>query len=410
VTDTGTSSRPTGGDTPALVADAAGFDEVIARLRTVERYALDTEFHREKTYWPQVALVQVAWPEGPEGPPGLALIDPLAVDLAPLAEILRGPATMVAHAAEQDLEVLQLACGCGPSRLLDTQVAAGFCGHGSSSLASLSAIYLDLDVAKGDRLTDWSARPLSRSQLRYAAADVDHLLELADRIVADVERRGRLAWAEEESELLRTRRQGGSDPRRAWWRLRDARQLKGSSRGVAQEVAAWREERARSLDVPVRHVVPDLALQSIAHRPPATSADLAAVRGLESRFLRGDAGAGLLAAIERGRSLPAADIQAPPADEVPKELRPAVALAMAWTAQLARDEAVDTTLLATRSDVVAFLRDDPAARLGVGWRAELAGTALRQLLTGEASLAFDGHGGLVLEARSHRPLGSPPGR
>jgi ribonuclease D len=410
VTDTGTSSRPTGGDTPALVADAAGFDEVIARLRTVERYALDTEFHREKTYWPQVALVQVAWPEGPEGPAGLALIDPLAVDLAPLAEILRGPATMVAHAAEQDLEVLQLACGCGPSRLLDTQVAAGFCGHGSSSLASLSAIYLDLDVAKGDRLTDWSARPLSRSQLRYAAADVDHLLELADRIVADVERRGRLAWAEEESELLRTRRQGGSDPRRAWWRLRDARQLKGSSRGVAQEVAAWREERARSLDVPVRHVVPDLALQSIAHRPPATSADLAAVRGLESRFLRGDAGAGLLAAIERGRSLPAADIQAPPADEVPKELRPAVALAMAWTAQLARDEAVDTTLLATRSDVVAFLRDDPAARLGVGWRAELAGTALRQLLTGEASLAFDGHGGLVLEARSRRPLGSPPGR
>jgi ribonuclease D len=138
-------------------------------------------------------------------------------------------------------------------------------------------------------------------------------------------------------------------------------------------------------------------------------ADLAAVRGLDGRFLRGDAGAGLLAAVERGRRLPAAELVTPPADEVPKELRPAVALAMAWTAQLARDEAVDASLLATRSDVVAFLRDEADARLASGWRAELAGRALRALLDGDAALAFDGRGGLVLEVRSREAYGDRPG-
>jgi ribonuclease D len=399
-----TTLPPAGSGAPALVTDRAGLDEVVARLRQVDRYALDTEFHREKTYWPRVALMQIAWPEGPGGPAGLALVDPLSVGLAPLAEILAGPATMVAHAAEQDLEVLQLACGTGPSHLLDTQVAAAFTGHGLASLASLSAGYLDLEVAKGDRLTDWNARPLSASQLRYAAADVDHLLELADRILADLDRRGRRSWAEEESELVRTRRLGGTDPTQAWWRLRDARQLRGAARGVAQEVAAWREERARTLDIPVRHVVPDLAMQSIAHRPPTSAGELTGVRGLDGRYLRGDAIAELLAAVERGRRLPPEQLRTPPADEVPKELRPAVALAMAWTAQLARDVAVDATLLATRSDLVAFLRGDPTARLASGWRAELAGTALRRLVGGDAALAFDGHGRLVIEARSRRSL------
>jgi len=391
-------------DALSLVTDAAGLDAVVSRLRTVDRYALDTEFHREKTYWPRVALLQIAWPDGAGGPAGVALVDPLAVDLGPLAEILAGPATMVAHAAEQDLEVLQLACGCGPSRLFDTQVAAALTGHGLASLAALSAAYLGVEVAKGDRLTDWNARPLSDSQLRYAAADVDNLLELADRIDTDLDGRGRRRWAEEESELVRTRRAGGSDPRQAWWRLRDVRQLRGGARGVAQEVAAWREERARSLDVPVRHVVPDLAMQSIAHRPPSSAAELTTVRGLDGRYLRGDAVPDLLAAVQRGRRLPAGELLLPPADEVPKELRPAVALAMAWTAQLARDVAVDTTLLATRSDLVAFLREDPTSRLARGWRAELAGTALRRLVGGDAALAFDGHGRLVVESRSRLPL------
>jgi ribonuclease D len=173
---------------------------------------------------------------------------------------------------------------------------------------------------------------------------------------------------------------------------------------VAQEVAAWREERARRIDIPVRHVLPDLALQAMAHQPPTSRTELAAIRGLDGRFLRAELPDELLAAVERGRRLPPEALALPPADEVPRELRPAVALAMAWVAQLARDEAIDAAVLATRSDVVAFLLGQPDGRLGQGWRAELVGEPLRRLVAGDAALAFDGAGGLLVEERSRRPL------
>jgi ribonuclease D len=251
---------------PSLVANPTGLRELIDRLLAADRYALDTEFHRERTYWPQLALVQVAWPDTDAGPAGVALIDPLEVDVAPLAEVLRSPATMVAHAADQDLEVLDRACGALPGRLLDTQVAAGFLGHGSASLTALAGVYLNLRLPKGDRLTDWSNRPLSAGQLRYAAADVAHLLDLADALTAELKAAGRLGWAEEECEGVLHRQVGPADPERAWWKLRDSRQLRGPARGVAQEVAAWREQRARQIDQPARCVLPDLALQALPSR------------------------------------------------------------------------------------------------------------------------------------------------
>ncbi|MDQ6784635.1 MAG: HRDC domain-containing protein, partial [Actinomycetota bacterium] len=368
------------------------------------RYALDTEFHRERTYWPKVALVQVAWAADDNGPAGVALIDPQAVDLGPLAAVLAGPGTMVAHAADQDLEVLHLVCGRGPSRLFDTQVAARFAGWASPSLTSLSSGYLDVEVTKGDRLTDWSRRPLTDSQLTYAAADVDHLLDLAGALLADLDARGRRAWAEEECEAVRTRPYGAPDPARAWWKLRDCRKLQGSARGVAQAVAAWRDERARELDQPLRSILPDLALQSIAQSAPTTPTALSRCRGLDGRHLRPVVIDGILAAVVQGRSLKADQLALPPSDEVPREMRPAVALAAAWVAQLGRERHIDAALLATRGDIGTFLNGDPASRLNEGWRAEMAGEPLRRLLAGEAALAFDGPGGLTLEARSHQPF------
>jgi ribonuclease D len=392
-----------------VVTGPAALDTLVERLLAVDRYALDTEFHRERTYWPHLALVQVAWPAGDMGPAGVALVDPMAVDVAPLSKVLEGPGLMVAHAAEQDLEVLERACGRGPTRLFDTQIAAGFEGHGSSSLGALSQAFLGRPVAKGDRLTDWRRRPLTDSQLAYAAADVEHLLELADAIGDLLERDGRRAWAEEESRALLARPHTGPDPLRAWWKLRDARQLRGSSRGVAQEVAAWREQRAQVLDLPARTVLPDLALQAIAHRPPASASALAQVRGLEGRHLRAEVTTELLAAVARGLALPAAQLRLPPADDVPKELRAAVALLMAWVAQLARDERVDAALLATRGDLAAYVRGDPDARLAGGWRSVMVAEPVRALVEGRAVLAFDGAGRLVLEERSGRAFGTGPG-
>lgn len=390
------------------VTTQQGLAELVATLRGVERYALDTEFHRERTYWPRLALVQVGWKDGPDGPSRVALVDPLAVGPQPLAEVLAGPGVMVAHAAGQDLEVLAQACGVLPSRLFDTQVAAGFVGHGSASLASLVERYLHVRLAKGDRLTDWSRRPLSSSQLAYAASDVAHLLALADTISAELRKRGRLAWAEEECAALVQRPSGPGDPYEAWWRLRDNRQLQGPSRGVAQEVAAWRELKARQQDVPPRMVLSDLALLSIAHSPPTSPATLKEVRGIDVRHLRAGADQEILAAVARGKALAPSALRTPQTEQVSKELRPAVALASAWVAQLSKDEEVDAALLATRADIVDFLAGREGARLGKGWRAGLVGAPLRRLARGEASLAFDGHGRLLLEDRP-RPATSSGG-
>ena len=203
---------------------------------------------------------------------------------------------------------------------------------------------------------------------------------------------------------MRQRSVGPSDPGRAWWKLRDARQLRGSARGVAQELAGWREQRGREVNQPVRFVLPDLALQAMIHGQPRTVAGLKAVRGLDGRHLRGDVPAQLLDGIARGLQLPAESLQVPPADEVEREWRPAVSLAAAWVAQLARDERIDASLLATRGDLVAYLSEQPGARLGRGWRAELVGRPLAKLVGGEAALAFEGGGRLILEARSRQPV------
>ena len=389
-----------------LIADAARFEDLLDRLVEADRYALDTEFHRERTYWPALALLQISWESAPGEKPEVALVDPLAVDVTGLGRVLAGPGTMVAHAADQDLEILERFCGRVPSRLLDTQLAAGFAGHSSPSLGSLTYAFLGMELTKGDRLTDWRVRPLTDSQIAYAAADVDHLLPLADAIGADLDRSKRRQWADEECESLRSRPHGPPDPLKAWWKLRDARSLKGSARGVAQEVAAWRELRAQSVDQPVRSVLPDLAVQAIAHRPPANAAALQRTRGMEGRHLKPAVSDEVIAAVERGRSLDVSQLCLPPADEVPKDQRAAVALVMAWVAQLARDERIDASLLATRSDVAMFLRSESGSRLSHGWRHDLVAGPLLALVEGRAALGFDGAGGLVLEERSGRPFGA----
>lgn len=362
-------------------------------------YAFDTEFHRERTYFPQLALVQLAW----EG--GIALVDPQRVDLRPLAAALRGSGLAVAHAPEQDLEVLDRACGAVPSRLFDTQLAAGFLGLASASLATLVHRVLGLRVVKADRLTDWTRRPLSEAQRRYAAFDVAHLLDLRAELVRRLEASGRLAWAEEECRQLLARSRQPQEPETAWWRLKDSRSLRGRSRGVAQAVAAWRERTAAAQDRPPRWVLPDLALAGIAHGPPDSEAALRGVRGLEPRHLRGGAADEILEAVRVGLALAPEELRLPPGEELDRHLRPAVTLVSAWVAQLARDLRLDPALLATRSDLHAFLRGEPGSRLSQGWRGDLVGEPIRRLVEGEAALAFrPGSGDLVLEARSGRPF------
>jgi ribonuclease D len=371
------------------IADDRALAELVASLVAEPRYALDTEFHRERTYHPKLALLQLAWPGG------IALVDPLAVDMRGVTPLFEGSGEAVLHAAQQDLDVLSRTVGVVPSHLFDTQLAAGFLGHATPSLGNLLAGELGVKVPKGDRLTDWLRRPLSSGQRSYAASDVAYLLELRERLVTRLEARGRLPWALTECEELRLRPMGPGHPDEAWLKLKDVRTLRGRSRGVARTIAAWRERRAGELDLPVRFVLSDLAVLGIAQRPPTSLEDLRVTRGVEDRHARGTTGAEILAAVADGVAHPV-ELPESNGDLLERNLRPAVTLVSAWVSQLARDQEIDTSLLATRADLIELLKLDPDARLAHGWRAEMVGDDLRHLVEGRAALAFDGKGGLKL--------------
>ncbi len=377
------------------IEQQADLDELIATLLVEPRYALDTEFHRERTYFPKLALVQVAWrtADGQQ----LALVDPLAVDVTPFGKLFSSDSLCVIHAAQQDLDVLTHAVGSVPTRMFDTQLAAGFVGYGTPSLVSLLQGEIGVSPPKGDRLTDWLRRPLTDSQRQYAAVDVEYLLELHERLVAQLAEAGRLAWAEDACEELRTRPTSGSAPDDAWLRLKDARSLRPSARSVAQSLAAWRERRAMRTDVPVRQVLPDLAILGISQRAPSSTKELSQARGVDERHSRGGIAEEILDAVRSAKGN-AAPSPPPSADDLDRNMRPAVTLVSAWVGQLARDERLDPTLLATRADIVAFLRGDDDARLGVGWRNELVGDGIRRLVGGEAGLTFDPEGRLRLHS------------
>ena len=380
-------------NTGKVIESTAEFQAFVDRTKGSD-YAIDTEFHRERSYFPRVALIQIN--NGSE----IALIDPLAVEPDPLSELLVSDGVAVVHAASQDLEVFQHWAGVVPREIFDTQLAAGFMGMSTPSLAALHDRVLHISLPKTSRLTDWLARPLSEDQLDYAASDVLHLLDLRDRLVEELEARGRLQWAKDECEQARITPRGQRDPDDAWRRIKAVRQLKGSSLGAARALAAWRESKAAALDQPVRFILSDLALVGISQRKPKTVDQLRQVRGVDDRLARGDGGETILRLVAEGAELPPLPRQNRERNQPRPDLRPGVALVAAWVAQLSRELEIDSTLLGTRSDIEALVRGDEDARLNFGWRAELAGEPIRRLMSGEVALAFDGDGGLVLEERS----------
>lgn len=380
-----------------VVDDAESLADVVDGLLSVERYAIDTEFHRERTYYPQLALIQIQWADD------LVLIDPLAVDVAPLAEVFAdSDIEAVLHACSQDLEVLEQVTGTAPRRIFDTQIAAAFVGMRTPSLASLHDQLLSVKLPKANRLTDWLRRPLDEAQMSYAASDVDRLLEIQDLLIDRLEDNGRLAWAEDECELVRRKGLTVRKPEDAWLRIKEARSLGARARTAAREVAAWRERSAQSRDIPVRHVLPDLAVVALAQRAPTTVPEVGKTRGLERRGISKADAAELIEVIAAAKDME------PPATQQRRgqggpDLRPAVTLITAWMSQYADDMNLDPAMLGSRSDIEEFVRSGES-RLASGWREELAGSAIRSLLAGDAAVAFDGEGRVVVEKRSFEPI------
>ncbi len=376
-----------------MVVDGDAMVALVAEVAGEEYYGFDTEFHTERTYVPDLALIQIAWADQ------VALVDPLAVDPAPLAEVFGGPGIAVAHAASQDLDVLMAACGAVPATVFDTQIVAGFLGMSTPSLARLVDAVLGMSLPKADRLSDWLERPISERQVDYAVSDVAHLLQLRSTLTDRLRALGRLEWALSECDQVLGDRTPVRVPEEAWWKLGDIRGMSRRSRAVAQEVAAWRERTAAATNRPRRQVLSDLGLLAISQRPPQSADELRRTRGVDGRHLAQGRAAEILRAIRRGLDLPADQIRMPSAGREAQAPAAAVAVCTGVVRQIADDLDFDQGLLATRADIGQLLCDDPS-RLDTGWRRTIVGDPLRRLIAGQVAVAFDRRGHLVVEERS----------
>jgi len=357
------------------------------------RLALDTEFMPEGRYKPLLCLVQVA--AGGE----IAVLDPLeGFDPAPLAAVLADPAIeVVLHAGRQDVAILRREWLTTFANVFDTQVAAGFAGFpAQAGYSGLLHDVLHVRVAKTASFTRWDVRPLTDEQLRYARGDVEHLLALADEIGARLRDRGRLEWAREECRAI-AEATDERDPGEAWRRLPRVAGLDPRARAVARELAAWRERMAASEDRPVGSVVRDPTVVELAKRQPEGRRDLAQIRGVNPDVVR-RRGPDVLAAIERGRQ--AEPVRLDDADRFSTESvdGPVIALAESLVRVRAQEAGLAYELIAARADlapvVVAARRGDaePDVRTLRGWRRELVGAELLELLAGRRSLGVDAGG------------------
>ena len=376
-----------------MIVDPEGLEALLADVVGEECYAFDTEFHTERTYVPDLALIQIAWKDR------VALVDPLAVDPAPLAALFGGPGIAVAHAASQDLDVLMAACGTVPDAVFDTQIVAGFLGMSTPSLSRLVERMLDVSLPKADRLSDWLVRPISARQITYAVSDVAHLLELRTVLTERLRALDRLEWALSECDEVLGDRAPARVPEEAWWRLGDIRSMSRRSRAVAQEVAAWRERTAAETNRPRRMVLSDLGLLAISQRPPRNADELRRTRGVDGRHLAQGRAAEILRAVQQGIDLPPEQIRMPSEGRDAPAPPAAIAVCSGVVRQIADDLDFDQGLLATRSDIAELLSGEPS-RLDTGWRRSIVGDPLRRLIAGEVSAAFDRRGHLVLEERS----------
>jgi ribonuclease D len=384
-----------------IVVDTESLEALVAEVAAEDFYGFDTEFHTERTYVPDLALIQIAWAGK------MALVDPLAVDPAPLAGVFGGPGVAVAHAASQDLDVLMAACGAIPTTVFDTQIVAGFLGLSTPSLSRLVDQMLGVSLPKADRLSDWLVRPMSDHQISYALNDVAHLLQLRNVLTDRLRALGRLEWALSECDQVLGDRTPARVPEEAWWKLGDVRGMSRRSRAVAQEVAAWRERTAAVTNRPRRMVLSDLGLMAISQRPPRNGDELRGARGVDGRHLAQGRAAEILRAVELGLALPPEQIRMPSEGRDAPAPPAAVAVCSGVVRQIADDLDFDQGLLATRADIALLLGGEPS-RLDSGWRRTIVGDPLRRLISGDVAAAFDRRGHLVFEERSHRVL-PPPG-
>lgn len=370
-----------------MIADSAELAAFCQRLSSAPYITVDTEFMREKTYYPQLCLVQLA------GPDEARAVDPLApgMDLAPLFALLADPDVLkVFHAARQDVEIFLHLSGAVPTPLFDTQVAAMVCGFGDSvGYETLASQLAKARIDKSMRFTDWSLRPLTEKQVQYALADVTHLRVVYEKLVRKMEKNGRIGWLADEMVELADPATYRTDPETAWRRLKP-RSSSPKFLAVLKELAAWREREAQERDIPRQRMLRDETLMEIAAHHPATVEELARTRGLGKGMVEGRMGTALLETVRRGLALPEDQIPQPAERvDLPRGLGPVVDLLKVLLKMKCDEHGVASKLVANSADIEAIAADDAADVAALhGWRRDLFGADALALKHGHLGLGF----------------------
>ena len=373
-----------------LITTTAALTELVERLSKHPFVAVDTEFMRENSYWPDLCLIQIASTDE------AAAIDPKAegIDMTPLLDLLvnNEEVLKVFHAGSQDLEIVHNLTGKMPKALFDTQIAAMALGHGEQvGYSNLIESMLGHSLDKGARFTDWSRRPLDKRQIDYAIADVTHLAKIFPRLVEKLKKTGRGAWLDEEMERLADPSSFAFEPEDAWKRLR-LPSRNPAVLGRLRALAGWRETEARTKNIPRGRIVKDDTLVELAAHPPKSQEDLAKVRGLSAGWRNNDIGQRLMAALKDSNPLEA--------DELPSRepRRPGLTKDAALVSDLlklllkirAKESGVAPRLIARSDDLeslAAGVRD--GLNILKGWRFEEFGRDALALVEGQLGFAIE---------------------
>ena len=371
------------------IADTISLAAFCEKQKNAAFVTVDTEFVREKTYYPILCLVQVA------GPDDAVVIDAMAsdIDLSPLDELFKNTNVVkVLHASRQDNEIFFNLFGSVPKPIFDTQIAAMVCGFGDQvAYGTLIAKLVGVQLEKTSRFADWSRRPLTQKQLAYALSDVTHLRVAYEKLAAELETSGRARWLDSEMDVLTDPDTYRMDPREAWRRIK-SRTTNPKFLSVLREVAAWREAEAQRRDIPRNRLLRDDSLLDIAAHTPKTSQALSRTRGMPRGFAEGRMADGLLDAIETGvATKPEDQPQVPKRDRLPNGLGPLTDLLKTLLKLRCEEEKVAPKLIASADDLERIAASDNADVPALsGWRREVFGEQALALKQGKLGLTAEG--------------------
>tara|TARA_B100000686_G_scaffold323999_1_gene379289 strand:+ start:435 stop:1586 length:1152 start_codon:yes stop_codon:yes gene_type:complete len=373
-----------------VLTDSAQVAQFCARLKGEPFVTVDTEFMRERTYYSQLCLIQIA------GADEAAAIDPLAegIDLAPVLDLLADESILkVFHAARQDLEIFFHMTGQVPHPVFDTQVAAMVCGYGDQiGYEAIVRKVANKQIDKDSRFTDWIRRPLSDKQVTYALADVTHLRTVYQALANQLEQNGRTGWIEEEMTVLTSADTYRVDIGQVWQRIK-IKGRKPRQMAILREVAAWREQTAQRKDVPRNRIIKDDALVQIATQQPKSTDELGSIRLVPQGLSRSDDGKALVEAVDRALAIPNDGLPRREFNGRPPPDAPAALVDLMKTLLRAKCdmEGVAPRLVANMADIERFAAEDNAeSPLMKGWRHDVFGRDAQRLKEGKLALAPDG--------------------